>query len=186
LREAELLRGADEQTLVLAGARATEAEFRRLAPQARLLHLATHGVVEARVRHEVASLLMTPGPEAGHREDDGFLDLDEIRGLSLAAELTVLSACSSHDGRQVRGEGVFALTRAFLSAGSSSVVGTLWPVQDYATAWAMTQFYDRVFAPSPADRQIAKALHEVKRMIRNEDGWESPAFWAAFVCTGLR
>ena len=66
--------------------------------------------------------------------NDGFLRLDEVTRLRLNADLVVLSACRTGQGRLYSGEGVTGLARAFLYAGSRGVVSSLWSVDDRETA----------------------------------------------------
>ncbi|HXU45558.1 MAG TPA: CHAT domain-containing protein, partial [Thermoanaerobaculia bacterium] len=167
------------------GARATEAAFRREAAQgARVLHFATHAVFDERAGRG-AAILLTP---AG--DDDGLLEPAEIAGLAVPAGsaehsarigLAVLSACSTALGPDPRGGGALAsLTGAFLAAGASGVVASLWDVGDRATAVFMDQFYAQLGRGLPPDEALAAA----KRRLRATPGWNRPEAWAAFVLIG--
>ena len=68
--------------------------------------------------------------------------LHDIYTLDLSAELTVLSACQTALGKDIKGEGLVGLTHSFMSAGSKSVVASLWKVDDQATASLMSDFYE--------------------------------------------
>ena len=119
---------------VLQGAQAREAPVRAALPGARYIHLATHGQVDESHDGLFATLALSPPPRAVDASDDGQLQLYEIYTLPLRSELAVLSSCESRVGRVVAGEGVFALSRAFLAAGSRRVVASLWPAEDDSTA----------------------------------------------------
>jgi CHAT domain-containing protein len=88
------------------------------------------------VRRSVeADLALTPGAEDTNPADDGFLTVAEIYQLDLKeCELAILSACDTNCGPQQRGEGVWALSRGFLVAGSRRVVASNWLVDDGAAA----------------------------------------------------
>jgi CHAT domain-containing protein len=116
-----------------------------------------------------------------------LLQLHEIYKLKLGGtELAVLSACNTGIGSNVEGEGVFSLTRGFLSAGASRVVASLWAVNDASTATMMEVFFKRILAAERAGEVVdyAGALREAKKRIRDEPGWEHPFFWAPFVLVG--
>ena len=168
---------------------ATEPAVRAaLRARPRLLHFATHGLVDESGNELLAGLALTPpATGAGSPEDDGFLQLFEVYEQRLDAELAVLSACSSQVGRRVAGEGVFALSRGFLAAGARRVVASLWPVDDDSTAALMGDFYRRLAAADRAGgTDWARALRDARRSLREQDAWASPFFWAPFVLTGTR
>jgi CHAT domain-containing protein len=108
--------------------------------------------------------------------------MSEIFNLDLNADLVVLSACQTGLGRLVKGEGMIGLTRAFMYAGASSVVVSLWKVQDYSTAALMKSFYRHL----RAGKGKAEALRQAKlNMIRSDiPAYRFPYFWAPFVLVG--
>ena len=101
--------------------------------------------------------------------------------LKLPAELVVLSACQTGLGKQVRGEGLVGLTRAFMYAGAKRVVVSLWNVNDEATSELMSKFYlgmwKRGLSSSEALRQAQLAMSKQKQ-------WGAPYYWAAFLQQG--
>jgi len=143
----------------------------------RYVHFATHGLLDPR-EPRLSALLLAPdraGPE------DGFLRLGEIYNLDLRAEIVVLSACETGLGRLAGGEGVIGLTRAFLYAGASKVLVSLWPVSDASTADLMVGFYDELLAGTPP----AEALRRAKlRLLRHHLEYAKPYYWSAFVLIG--
>ncbi|MEM9556563.1 MAG: CHAT domain-containing tetratricopeptide repeat protein [Acidobacteriota bacterium] len=149
------------------------------AARARIVHFATHGLLDTR-RPERSGLMLAQRDDAG-RPLDGFLDLASIARLELDAELVVLSGCRTALGREIRGEGLVGVARAFMAAGAPRVVGSLWPVRDEATAELMTRFYrahlDDGLAP-------AAALRRAQLELRSERRWRDPYFWAPFIVLG--
>ena len=110
--------------------------------------------------------------------EDGFLQFDEVTRLKLNADLVVLSACKSVQGRLYNGEGVRGLARAFLYAGSRGVVCSLWAVDDRETATFMGHLYGGLKDGQAA----ADALRAAKlEMIRAH---KPPVFWAPFILIG--
>ena len=109
--------------------------------QYKVIHLATHGVLNSK-HPELSGILLSMVDEKGQQQD-GFLQLHDIYNLNLPAELVVLSACETGIGKQIRGEGLIALTRGFMYAGAKRVVASLWKVDDAATAALMAEFYKR-------------------------------------------
>jgi CHAT domain-containing protein len=179
---------SDEALEVIQGLDATEAALRAALPGKRYLHLATHGWVDARRNALFASLVLTPPPgETSDLANDGFLQLHEIYDLPLqAAELAVLSACETNLGVAVEGEGVFALSRGFLTAGARRVIASQWAVDDASTAALMGAFFEAVVAAERAGLPVdyAHALRDAKRRVRQESNWQNPYFWAPFILIG--
>ena len=136
----------------------------------RAVHFATHGVVDA----EHPSL-------SGLALSDGFLNLRDVYGLRLGADLVVLSGCRTALGREVRGEGLAGLARGFFHAGAPRVVASLWRVEDRATSELMIRFYRGMWSEG---RTPAAALREAQLSIRTERRWRDPYFWAGFVLQG--
>ena len=92
-----------------------------------ILHFATHGWIDS-ARPQLSALILSLVDGSG-RPRDGFLRLYDIYGLELAADLVVLSGCRTALGREIRGEGLESLARAFFHAGASRVMASLWSVQ---------------------------------------------------------
>lgn len=145
----------------------------------RILHFATHGLVNP--RHLELSGLMLSQVDAEGRTRDGFLRLYDLLGLELRADLVVLSGCRTALGKEVRGEGFVGLARGFLYAGVPQVVASLWQVQDQATAELMTHFYRGLLEDG---KPAATALREAQLAIRAQRRWQDPFFWGAFLFQG--
>ena len=116
------------------------------------------------------------------RPREGFVPASEVFNLSLSADLVVLSACRTALGKEVRGEGLVGLTRAFMYAGSPRVVASLWRVDDAATAELMTRFYAEMLGPRKL--RPAAALKEAQARVRSQSRWSDPYYWAGFVLQG--
>jgi CHAT domain-containing protein len=164
---------------VLTGAEASEAAFRARAGQQRVLHLATNGVLN---KHNPLFSFVELASGQGY---DGRLDVHEIFGLRLAADLVVLSACETALAAGAvadvpPGDDWVGLTRAFLHAGASDVIATLWSVEDQASARVMEQFYER-YARSDAP---AAALTTAQRRLLRETATAHPFYWAGLVLVG--
>lgn len=147
--------------------------------QYRLLHFATHGVLDNR-NPELSGLLLSRIDENG-RPEDSFLRLDDIYNLKLNSDLVVLSACNSGLGKDVRGEGIIGLVHGFMYAGASRVVASLWKVDDDATAALMVNFYKEMFR---SKQSPAAALRTAQLAMWRQQRWRAPYYWAAFVLQG--
>ena len=145
----------------------------------RFIHFATHGYLDPE-RPSLSALLLSFRNEKNEPED-GYLRVSDIYNLHFNADLVVLSACQTGLGRDVRGEGLVGLPRAFLYAGAPRVVVSLWNVSDQATAELMTIFYRRMLK----DRlRPAAALRQAQLDLRKQSRWASPFYWAAFIQQG--
>lgn len=176
------------KTKALIGSQATEAAITPQLSQARIIHLATHGLLDPPQKlfgrlwlsdFDNPSQLKTPGaialaPGGGQ---DGLLTSDEIYRLKLNAELVVLSACDTGQGA-VLGDGVVGLSRSLLVAGAPSILVSLWKVSDQATADLMIDFYQQL--QSTSDK--AQALRQA--MLKTRQKYPDPADWAAFTLIG--
>jgi CHAT domain-containing protein len=161
---------------VLTGTSASEAALRREAPGRRVIHLASYGILNK--RNPLFSYVQL-APESG---DDGRLEVHEVFGLNLAADLVVLSACETGVGSGTlsdvpAGDDWVSLTRAFLQAGAGQVIATLWPVDDWATAGLMEQFYRSYGTGVDPTRALARA----QRALLDESATAHPFYWAGFV-----
>lgn len=166
---------------------ATESAVRRAAPGKRIVHLATHAMPPDTSSGLDGGIVLAVGRnERSSIDDDGMLQLHELYELPLkAAWLTVLSACETNVGRPVAGEGVFALSRAALVAGSYSVIASQWSVDDRSTGQLFTSFFTATLPRKPTgDLTIARALRDSRRMIRKTKAWSDPYYWAPFVFIG--
>lgn len=141
------------ENVLLTGTEATEANVRRLAPGAEVLHFATHGIV--RDDRPLDSFLALNRGD-GAVGDDGRLTIMEIYALDLKANLVVLSACRTGLG-QLSSDGMVGLTRAFFYAGTPSVVATLWDVADDPTFRLVSSFYSRLAAAPDKARALRSA-----------------------------
>jgi CHAT domain-containing protein len=120
------------------------------------------------------------GSDAAAHED-GLLQVREIESLPLNADLVTLSACDTGAGRIQGQEGVANIVRAFLYAGSRSIVSTLWEVDDTFTAALMKRFY----ANLAAGRDVSDALCLAKLEMRRRLGPNAtPYFWGPFTVVG--
>ncbi len=144
----------------------------------RIIHLATHGFLDSDHPDQSALVLSLVDDKGNPRQ--GFLPVADIFNLNLPAELVVLSACQTALGRDVRGEGLIGLTRAFMYAGATRVIASLWKVDDLATAELMKAFYQRLgTGANPVD-----ALRAAQCEISKKSAWSSPYYWAGFVLQG--
>jgi CHAT domain-containing protein len=146
----------------------------------RMLHFATHGVIES--AHPELSALALSLFDAQGRSQDGFLRLYEIYNLKIRADLVVLSACQTALGKEIRGEGLVGLARGFMHAGAPRVAASLWKVDDRATSELMRLFYAAMLGPQK--KSPSAALRAAQLALARDERWQSPYYWAAFVLQG--
>lgn len=167
--------GGDE----MAGSRATESAFKKMAEDYRILHLAMHAFVND-INPNFSHLVFTKEPDS---LEDRFLHAFELYSIRLKAELAVLSACETGAGIIQKGEGIMSLSRAFKYAGCPNIVMSLWKANDKSTKDIMAAFYKNL--QSGLDK--SEALRQAKRSYLLEA--ESPAAahpfnWATFILIG--
>lgn len=144
----------------------------------RVVHFATHGVID--VRHpEMSGLVLSMYNRQG-KPQDGYLRLGDIYKLKLSADLVVLSSCESALGKELESEGIIGLPRGFLNAGARSVIASLWKVDDDATAALMQRLYARI----RQGQTVSAALRGAQLDMAKDRRYSQPNWWAAFVLQG--
>ncbi|TFI52886.1 CHAT domain-containing protein [Mastigocladus laminosus UU774] len=178
------------KTNALIGKQATKTNVLKQLPKSRFVHLATHGLLEYGSQNGIGygedlgipgALALAPNShlsEEGNQESNGLLTADEIINLSLNAELVVLSACSTGEGR-ISGDGVIGLSRSFISAGTESVLVSLWSVPDAPTAKLMTEFYRQLQQNNNKAQSLRDAMLKLVKQYP-----DTPKNWAAFTLIG--
>jgi len=166
--------------LLLAGDASVQA-FRREAPEAEVIHLASHGLVNTQ-RPEYSGILLAK--DAAHVQPiaDGFLSAGEVLRLRLPrTKLVVLSACQTWLGHNYHGEGMVGLARAFIVAGAPLVVSSLWKVDSEATGELMKSFHRH---RTQKGCSTTRALREAQLEMLRQPHLRSPNVWAAFMTVG--
>ncbi len=181
-READQISGllpVDQKTVAVD----FEANLKSVSSEAfqtsRIIHLATHGIVNASFP-ELSGVVLSLIDENG-KPREGFLRLHDIYNLRINADLVVLSACETALGKEIQGEGLIGLTRGFMYAGNSDVVASLWKVDDKATSTLMRNFYQNMLRNNlPA----SAALRKAQMSMLSQQSTRNPFYWAAFTLQG--
>ena len=178
-----------ERSQVYVGEEATEERAKALGENVSLIHFATHGLVNEHLPLE-SSLALTIPEHWREGEEIGLLQVWEIyEHVRLDADLVTLSACETALGKDLSGEGILGLTRAFQFAGARSVVASLWGVNDQATAELMKRFYTNLRSGMARDEALRQAQMTLRagplelgegRQLRTSH----PFYWAAFQLYG--
>lgn len=164
---------------ILEGNNATESKFKKYAPKSGILHLATHAIIDD--ENPINSYMALAEPSGS--SDDGKLYLWELNNLDLNAQMTVLSACDTGYGKLQEGEGMMSLGRAFIQAGSQSVIMSSWPAQDFSTKKIMIDFYNFLEAGHSKTSALRKA--KLNYIEQADNNMNHPFFWSGFVVHGL-
>jgi CHAT domain-containing protein len=144
-----------------------------------IVHFATHGFLDSE-HPELSSIVLTMVDKNGVVKN-GVMPLHDIYNMDLSAELTVLSACQTALGKDIKGEGFVGLTHGFISAGSRSVIASLWKVDDRATAALMENLYQSMLQKGMSP---SAALRTAKLKVMQDKRWSAPYDWAGFVVQG--
>lgn len=183
---------------------ATEEEMKKISRPA-VLHIATHGFFLKNVKDNSARTMgmqseavrqnpllrsgvilagaaaVASNFENAAGRDDGILTAYEAAGLDLTGtDMVVLSACETGLGEIFNSQGVYGLQRAFLIAGSRSVVMSLWKIDDQATQQLMVQFYREWLKDPGGSKQ--NALRQAQFKLRER--FPQPYYWGAFILVG--
>jgi len=157
---------------------ASEKTFKNKAANYAIIHLAMHGLLEK--NHPILSSLAFS--EDSDSLENNFLQAYEISKLKLNTDLVILSACETGFGKFEKGNGIASLARAFMYAGASSLIVTLWQVNDIASSEIMKRIYQNL----AKGQNKAEALRQAKLdFIKSAAGTAShPAYWSPFILIG--
>jgi CHAT domain-containing protein/tetratricopeptide (TPR) repeat protein len=169
----------DEDEEIYLGAEASEATLKNALREGspRILHLATHGLVDP-VEPATSCVVLSPDTVSG---EDGYLHTLEILSLPIHSGLVVVSACESGLGKVARGEGVVGLSRSLIASGAGGVVVSLWAVSDESTAELMKNFYEAMISER---RPAAEALAGARLALLESPKYAHPFFWSPFIVIG--
>ena len=142
-----------------------------LSPKYDMLHFAVHA--ELNEEDPMSSALLL----AGEGKEDGRLKVGEIFSLNLKANMVVLSACETGLGKLSNGDVMVGLTRAFIYAGTPSIITTLWKVNDRSSYELMSEFYQHLKTGKKSE-----ALRQAQ--LKTMEQFPEPFYWAAYQLTG--
>ncbi len=170
-----------QRPVVSIGDRATEQSVRTALSSGHTVHLATHGILNARnpMFSRVALARNGGGPA-----DDGRLDVHELLSLDVRSPLVFLSGCDTGVGNSwstsyAIGEDYSTLAQAFLFAGAQNVIATLWAIEDQGAGEFAGHFYDALGATSPV-----QAVAAAQRAMLADDRFSAPYYWAGYQLAG--
>ena len=160
--EAKEIKSLYPQSTVYLNQEASEAKAKELSSQNDIIHFASHA--ELNESDPLASAILL----AKDDKEDGRLEVREIFGMDLKASLIVLSACETGLGKLSSGDELVGLTRAFIYAGTPSVVASLWNVEDSSTAQLMASFYKNLKTMTKVEALRQAQLQLIKGNINSD------------------
>jgi len=142
----------------------------------KIIHFATHSIVDEKIPAR-SSIVLSLDEDL---TQDGFLQMREIYNLKLNSDLVTLSSCQTGLGEFIKGEGIEGINRAFFYAGASSVLMSLWAVNDQASYQLMERFYFHL----RSSESIMSALRKAKLEMIDSNALSHPYYWAGFIASG--
>ncbi len=190
-----------EKARVFIGSDATQARVIEHAPRSRIVHFATHAVLDERAPLD-SYLALAPSDTGDRLRAAEIFDRSDFE-----ADLVTLSACATGGGKESAGEGLIGLTRAFHYAGARTVLSSLWPVNDRSTSELMVTFYRGLFGETAAGlasgaagtaltkdealRRAQEAMlapvdarNPLRRLLPGAGRYSHPFYWAPFQLSG--
>lgn len=144
------------------------------------IHLATHGFVNSE-KPELSGIQFSC---LSGDEQKGLLYSNDVYGMKMNCDLLVLSACETGLGKIMKGEGIIGLTRAFIYAGASNLLVSLWKVSDNSTSQLMTEFYKQMLQKENEGKNYAELLQKAKQTLIFGKDYSRPYYWASFIIIG--
>ena len=163
---------------ILVGNEATEEYLKDHAADYRILHFATHFLINDD-QPLYSKIVLAQNSKS---KEDGYLQTYEVFNMKLNADLVVLSACNTGLGKIRKGEGVIGISRAFLYAGVPSLLASLWSVDDQSTAIIMKSFYK--YLQSGSNKRQALSLAKLDYFKSAKGIKKDPFYWAPFILMG--
>jgi CHAT domain-containing protein len=165
--------------------KALESTVKKNISNYKYIHFATHGILDEK-NPEFSGVVMNIVQK--DQKEDGFLQASEIFDLHLNADLVTLSACETGLGKVIKGEGMVGLTRAFLFAGTPSIIVSLWTVADESTSKLMIHFYTFLKQGLNKDESLRKAKIALMKDSNSGTGekFHDPFYWGPFILNGVR
>jgi CHAT domain-containing protein len=182
-REARAVLRAVPNSVAQLGERATEHALREALEYDRPVHVATHGVMNAR-NPMFSRIELARGPRASETDDDGRLEVHELLVIAIQSPLVFLSGCETGVGSAwstefAKGEDYATLAQAFLYSGARNVIATLWRIDDEGAAVFAEAFYRHLIVKPPAE-----ALASTQRDMRRHPRFWHPYYWAGYTLSG--
>jgi CHAT domain-containing protein len=164
--EARAVAAIATDPVLLVGPMATKEAFLAGLPDARLVHFAGHALLNPEQPRD-SRLLLAGG-------DAAFLTAREIRQLRLRrAPLVVLSACATSVSGTQPGDEASSLAHAFLAAGASAVIGTLWPVSDRSATRFVSRLYGLISAGETAPSALRTAQGDLAELVSDAHAFQA-------------
>jgi CHAT domain-containing protein len=175
--ELESLKNKFSDGKFLSGDEVTEENFKKMAADYDLLHLAMHGQGDIHNNYSAALFFRDSSSV-----EDGKLNWYELLGMQMKARLAVISSCESGIGKEYRGEGMLSMANAFAFAGCRNIVMGMWKVNDQVSAYLMNEFYKNLKGGMSVD----EALIEAKRsyLLGADEFMANPKLWSSLVSYG--
>lgn len=171
------LYGASRSKIYI-GADAREDRVKSEASRAKILHFATHGIL-----NNVSPMYSHLALAEGGAGEDGLLEAWELMQLDLQADLVVLSACETARGRIGAGEGMIGFSWAMFMAGVPSIVVSQWKVESAGTRDLMVDFH-RGLLNTKSKPTKTEALRQASLKLMKNPETSHPFYWAGFVLVG--
>ncbi len=169
-REVKLIERFFSRSTLIIEDNLNESVVKKTMPDANIIHFATHGVYDK--ENPLGSYLLLNSDN----QNDGKLTVSEIYSCNINSKLTTLSACQTAIGDISKGDEIVSLNRAFIYAGASNVISTLWEISDASTPELLNDFYKYFNQNYSSDEALCLAQRSYIRNV-NPD----PSLWAAFV-----
>ncbi|MFY9221726.1 MAG: CHAT domain-containing protein [Blastocatellia bacterium] len=144
-----------------------------------IFHLAAHAMINTQ-DPELSYIVLSLFDKTGNTIN-GYFTFADIYELGICADIVILSSCDSGVGKEVKGEGMLSFSYAFISTGSSSVVSSLWKIDDKFTSIFMNVFYEYL---KNDPTKPASALRKTQTKFINDPNWSNPFYWAGFTIQG--
>jgi CHAT domain-containing protein len=172
----------ENQSRIATGTAATEELFKAEAGKYRVVHLASHAILDD-ASPMYSHVLLAKGP-AGR--EDGMLEAREMMDLDLHAEIVVLSACETARGQAAAGEGITGMLWAMFVAGAPTTVASLWRVESASTSELMVEFHRQWLQNRRDHTPFAKAaaMRAAALKLIASPRYAHPFYWAGFIVAG--
>jgi len=165
----------------LTGVQANRTNFFQYSNQYRIIHFGTHAEINNQ-SPLLSRLILSKNPEAKHTSNDGYLYIYDLYNTQLNADLAVLMACETGEGKRSTSEGIVSLAHGFAYAGCPGIIMAMWKIDEMTSSSIISDFYTELQKGITRSNALRNA--KLNMLKKSPPELKSPFYWAGLILVG--